>query len=74
MGEDDIEIFAAFGDDRCQTDNLRARTYYDTELEFAVLFPMDIRVIRFQLIFHYLYNYYIDIPIFLVSLPLDIKM
>ena len=42
MGEDDIEIFAAFGDDRCQTDNLRASTYYDTELEFAVLLPMNI--------------------------------
>ena len=42
MCEDDIEILAAFGDDCCQTDNLRARTYYDTELEFAVLLPMNI--------------------------------
>ena len=42
MCEDDIEILAAFGDDRRQADNLRARTYYDTELEFAVLLPVNI--------------------------------
>lgn len=42
MGEDHVKIFTALGDDRRQADNLRARTYYDTELEFAVLLPVNI--------------------------------
>ena len=54
MGEDDIEILAAFGDDRRQADNLRARTYYYTELEFAVLLPVNIRIIEFRCLFHFL--------------------
>ena len=42
MGEDDIEIFAAFGDDRCQADNLRTGSYHYDKFQFAVFLPVNI--------------------------------
>ena len=43
MGEDDIEVLAALVDDGSKTDDLRACTDNDTELEFTILLPLYIR-------------------------------
>ena len=47
MGKDDIEVLATLVDDGCKTDDLRTCADNDAELEFTILLPLYIRVIKF---------------------------
>lgn len=48
MGQNHIEIFAAFGDDGCEPDDLRAGADDDAEFDFAVILPVNITVVQFR--------------------------
>ena len=48
VGQNHIEIFAAFGDDGCEPDDLRAGSDDDAEFDFAVILPVNITVIEFR--------------------------
>ena len=52
VGKDYIKVLAALVDDGSKTDDLRACTDNDTELEFTVLLPVDVGIIEFGLFFH----------------------
>ena len=47
VSKDYIEVLAALVDDGSKTDDLRACTNNDTKLEFTVLLPLYIGVIKF---------------------------
>ena len=50
MGEDDVEILAALGDDRRQADNLWAGAHDDQQLKLAVVGKMDISEVSFHMV------------------------
>ena len=48
MGQNHIEIFAAFGDDSSKPDDLRTGADDDAEFDFAVILPVNVTVIEFR--------------------------
>ena len=48
VGQNHIEIFAAFGDDGREPDDLRAGADDDAEFDFAVILPVNITVVEFR--------------------------
>jgi hypothetical protein len=48
VGQNHIEIFAAFGDDGCEPDDLRTGADNDAEFDFAVILPVNITVVEFR--------------------------
>lgn len=52
MGENDIEVLTALVDDCGKADDLRACANHDDELQFAILLPVYVAIIKFRLLFH----------------------
>ena len=48
MGQNHIEIFAAFGDDSSKPDDLRTGADDDAEFDLAVILPVNVTVIEFR--------------------------